>query len=201
MELSGIIKDSFKYPFIDKKQFGLVLLVFLLLGIILFGSFFSIRASTGITPGIMAISFIIGLIVSVLIGGYQLDIIAIACEQDDDMPLFNPIKNINNGFKAILVYLVFYIINGLISFLGIFASFVLLSTGEVIATAVAIVICLIVVIVAIILSWTFSMSLCRLAYYRSLDDALRISEAYNDLRTIGLLNMLIYVIVLEYSFL
>jgi len=79
MELSGIIKDSFKYPFIDKKQFGLVLLVFLLLGIILFGSFFSIRASAGITPVIMAVSFIIALIVLVLVGGYQLDIIGIAC--------------------------------------------------------------------------------------------------------------------------
>ena len=195
MELSEIIKDSFKYPFIDKKQFGLVLLVFLLLGIILFGSFFSIRASAGITPVIMAVSFIIALIVLVLVGGYQLDIIGIACEQDDDVPLFDPVKNIKDGLKVILVYLVFYILNGLISFVGLFAAFALFSTREVIGVAVGIIIYLVVLIVSVIVNWTFSMSLCRLAYHNSLDEALRIREAYQDLRTIGLLNMLIYVIV------
>ena len=128
MELTEIIKDSFKYPFSDKRQFGLILMVFVLLGIIIFGSFFSIRISTGITPILMAISFIIALIVFILVGGYQLDIIEIACEEDDGMPSFNPIKNIKNGLKVILVYLVFYIINALISFIGLISAIALLLT-------------------------------------------------------------------------
>lgn len=205
MDISEIIKDSFTYPFTDKRQFGLIFLIFILLGLIVGGSFVSLIYLTGIGEAdngsaFFAVALIITLIVFILLGGYQLSIISVACRRDDAMPAFNPVKNFKDGLKVILLYLAFYIINGLISFSLSFVSVALLSTGEMIATLIAVILYLVLFVVGIFIGWILSMSLCRLAYYGSMDEAFQFKQAYDDLKTIGIGNMLVYVIVMGIIF-
>lgn len=201
MDISEIIKDSFAYPLIDKRQFGLIFLVFLLVGVIICGSIVSFAYLSGIRQAGFGITlFVLALIVSLIallfLGGYQLSIIAVACERDDEMPAFNPVKNIKDGLKVLLIYIVFSIINSLVSFIFVSSSFALLVTGEMAAVVIAIVLYVILLVVSILINWTFAMSVCRLAYYDSMDEALKLRKAFNDLRTVGILKMLVYVIVM-----
>jgi hypothetical protein len=201
MEISEIIKDSFAYPLNDKRQFGLIFLVFLLLGIIVCGSIVSFSYLARINQtGFAIILFVLALIVSLItlffLGGYQLSIIAVACERDDEIPSFNPVKNIKDGLKVLLIYIVFSIINALVSFVFVFSSFAILTTGEMAAVVISIILYVALLIVTILISWTFAMALCRMAYYDSMDEALKLRKAFSDLRTVGILKMLVYVIVM-----
>ena len=202
MEISSIIKDSFKYPFSDLKQLGLIVLMFLVVGILFGGAFYFasymtfLNFSFGSIMAVMAIALILGFIVSIVVCGYQISIVEVACDLEDNIPSFNFSKNFNDGLKTILIYLVFYVIGGLIAFICMFLSIGLTATGESTALALAGVIYLVLLVCLVLLCWTFSMSLCRLAYYDSLSEALDLAEAYRDLRKIGLANMLVYVIVI-----
>ncbi len=201
MQISEIIKDSFSYPFSDKRQFGIITLVFLLLGMVVVGSFIALIYLTGINySGLGLLIFIVSLLVfllgSLLLGGYQLDIIKIACEQDEEMPVFNPKENIKNGLRAILLYFVFYIIAGIISSICMLFGMIFLSSGGRIGIIIVVILNIISLIIGVLISWIFSMSISRLAYHGSLDEGLKMKESYDDLRTIGLWNMLIYVIVM-----
>lgn len=201
MQISEIIKDSFTYPFSDKRQFGLITLVFLFLTIFMSGSFIAFiyfieMESFELGLLIFIISIVVFLLVSIFLGGYQLDIVKVACEQDEEMPVFNPKENVKNGLKAIIVYLVYYVIAGIISTICAFTATIFLATGEQVAVILAMIINLISIIIDILITWIFSMSLTRLAYYSSLNEGLELKEAYNDLRKIGLLNMLVFVIVM-----
>ena len=137
---------------------------------------------------------IVSLVVAILICGYQIDIIEVACDVEDNIPSFEPTKNIKNGLGLILIYLVFYIISSIITTLAFFLGFGFLALGDVLGVSLFIIFNLIIFIILILISWVFSMSLCRFAYYGTIGEALDLKEAYNDLETLGFENMLIYVL-------
>ena len=202
MEITDIIKDSFKYPFSDNKQFALIFLVFVVLGLFVGLSFALPVISTNLNfsvPVALLVSvvlLVLSLIVAVLICGYQIDIIEVACDLEDNVPSFSPTSNIKKGLFLILIYIVFYVISNIISTVLFLLGFGFLALGDVIGTSLFIIVCIIMFIISVLISWVLSMSICRLAYYDSIGEALNIKEAYNDLKTIGFANMLIYVLVL-----
>lgn len=162
--------------------------------------YFTGKVFSGLNLLMLIISLVVLLFVTIFISGYQLDIIKIACEQDDEMPVFNPKENIKNGLKVFLLYIVFYVIGGLILTISSSLGIIFLSLGKNIGISIFILTNIIALIVCVLMTWIFSMSLCRIAYHESLDEGLSLRKAYNDLRTIGLLDMLIYVIVMGLIF-
>ncbi len=202
MDITDIIKNSFKYPFSDNKQFAFIFLTFVALGLFVGLSFAlpvisaSLNFSMPIALLISIILVIVSLVVAIIICGYQIDIIGVACDLEDNMPSFEPTKNIKNGLYLILIYLVFYILSGIISTIAFFLGFGFFALGDVIGISLSVIISLILLIIQILISWVFSMSLCRFAYYGTIGEALDLKEAYNDLKTIGFANMLIYVLAM-----
>ena len=200
MDITDIIKDSFKYPFSDNKQFAYIFLTFVALGLFVGQSValpvISARFEFSMPIALLLsiILVIVSLVVAILICGYQIDIIEVACDVEDNIPSFEPTKNIKNGLGLILIYLVFYIISSIITTLAFFLGFGFLALGDVLGVSLFIIFNLIIFIILILISWVFSMSLCRFAYYGTIGEALDLKEAYNDLETIGFANMLIYVL-------
>ena len=120
MDITDIIKDSFKYPFSDNKQFAYIFLTFVALGLFVglsvalpvISARFEFSMPIALLLSIILV--IVSLVVAILICGYQIDIIEVACDVEDNIPSFEPTKNIKNGLGLILIYLVFYIISSII---------------------------------------------------------------------------------------
>ena len=191
MDLTEIIKDSFKYPFNDKRQFGMILTVFILLGIILSAGFSSVSFNNGI---FFTISLIVFFISMIYLSGYQIDIIRISCELEDFIPKFNPKKNIKDCLQLLVLSLIFSSIIGVIYLLYLFSIFLL--NGEIIGFIVAMILYLILIIAVLIVSWIFVMSVCRLAHI-GLNGSLAFKKSWKDLRKIGLANMFAYTILIN----
>lgn len=189
MSLTEIIKDSIKYPLNDYTKFLIVGIISLIAGLT------NILANFQITDtAILAIAGIISLIFALILSGYSLDVIKKGIDKSDEIPELDIIRNFVNGIKALVVSIIYLIIPTII--LLVFAFI----TGAIGASIDHFIASLgIVAIISIILYILFGIfeivALARLAKTESIGDALSIGDVFEDVKSIGFLNIIAYIIL------
>ena len=214
MSLSEIFSDSLKYPFSDVKTF-------LIIGVLcILANIGGIINSYGYAFGFGGI---ISLIVNIVIIGYMITVVAKSINKDDALPELDFGKNIILGIKSYIVSFVYLIIPAIIVIILAFIAIgplassimsnnmaqVAITSGnatmfiqqipaETLSTSLASM--GIVVIIAIILAIIFGIfaiiGLCRLAKSESIGDALSFGKVWEDIRNIGILKIIGYLILL-----
>jgi hypothetical protein len=117
MDITGIIKDSLKYPLSDWKKI-LILGIFTVIG----GSA-SLLNFIGITNNaILLIFVIVGLISGLLVDGYLFKIVKTSLDGENKLPEFNDWKNLLlNGVKVFITFIVYLILPPFVILLLIFS--------------------------------------------------------------------------------
>lgn len=210
MEILEILKNSIKYPFSDIQTFLIIGVIFL--AIALFNSLGTFFESD--TLGI--VGSIVGLILTVFIAGYQLDVLKFGMDLKDELPSVDIEKNLKNGVKLIVVNIVYYIIPIIVAVLLTFilgtvvysnihnAHLTLNSTETQFLNAFAspstvgsvILVFIILFIVFVLFSLLALMAQSRLAKSGELNDALSFGKSYSDLKEIGIGKTLALIILL-----
>lgn len=221
------IKNSFRYPFLNSTHW-LILGIFLIIGnLMIVISFLNIGFTWEGDFNIEYFSdvlMIISVIVTILVLGYAINIIANSIVKSDEMPMFNIKNDFINGLKHILVLFVYFIVPILIcvgvsvllnttsyyfdltsfSFLN---SVVLSETSgyvETLAMEADFTLNLIItIIISLILFFIFglfeSVAVCRLAKYGSLKESFNFKEVLREVKlsTLKLLLGLLFIFLIS----
>lgn len=114
MNLIENMKNSFKYPFYNIKQWAILTILFIIGNIIIFTGldtrYFGVDILYPIVETYTDIFAIISLITSIFVLGYTISILKKSIEKTDDMPNFNIKNDFTNGLKHILISIIYLII-------------------------------------------------------------------------------------------
>lgn len=189
MSLSEIITDSVKYPFSNITNFLIVGILTLLAGI---SNVFTVW---GITDGaVFYLGIIISFIFALFLSGYSLNIIRTAMDKSDDFPMLDPVNNIIDGIKVIIISIVFFIIPFVIALVlaiitgAIGAGLEHLFTGFGIALIISVIVFVIFAIFEVI-------ALARFAKTKEFGDAVNFGEIFEDIKRIGVAKVIAFIII------
>ena len=195
MEIGDILSKSFKYPLNNGTQFMKVAVLYLLLIVPVFFSVLMIIFANSSAILVSAIITIICyLIFALIIGGYFLSVMKEGISSSNLMPEFDFSKNIVDSIKVWVLGLLFSLIPGII--IGILLLIVTRFGSSETVFGGIICIAFIALILEIIFCMFLSISLLRLANYDSLSEALNFSAIKEDLRAIGIGNLIVLLVVL-----
>lgn len=186
MNLSEIIKDALAYPTMHITALLIYLVLGFLVGLVLVltgtGGFVSgaFNFEAGIIVGIIGIIIVICLYLLML--GFSLDVIKLGIDRSANAPVIDFTKQVSNGFKYIIVSIVYFIIPTIITaILGIILqNWIAIAIG---------------VIFFIIFAFALAMAECRLAETDDLGYALNIMGSFADMSEIGVGKVIITLIV------
>ena len=194
MEIGDIISKSFKYPLNNGTQFMKVAVLYLLLIVPVFFSVLMIIFANSSAILVSAIITIICyLIFALIIGGYFLSVMKEGISSSNLMPEFDFSKNIVDSIKVWVLGLLFSLIPGII--IGILLLIVTRFGSSETVFGGIICIAFIALILEIIFCMLLSISLLRLANYDSLSEALNFSAIKEDLKAIGIGNLIVLLVV------
>ena len=187
MDVSEIITDALKYPFQNIKA----LIVYAILAIIaslaiggtIIGMASGVAYENALATGALGIvGIVIAIIILLLISGYELDLIKYGILRDSGVPGIEPVRQIFNAIKLIILNIVYFLIPVIIlAILGlIFKNWLTNIIG---------------IILLIVFALAQFMGECRLAKTDSLSSGLAIGEAIGDISKVGLLKILAVVII------
>ena len=195
MEIGDIISKSFKYPLNNGTQFMKVAVLYLLLIVPVFFSVLMIIFANSSAILVSAfITIICYLIFSLIMGGYFLSVMKEGISSSNLMPEYDFAKNIVDSIKVWVLGLLFSLIPGII--IGILLLIVTKFASSETVFGGIICIAFIALILEIIFCMFLSISLLRLANYDSLSEALNFSAIKEDLRAIGIGNLIVLLVVL-----
>ncbi|AMK15585.1 DUF4013 domain-containing protein [Methanobrevibacter olleyae] len=185
MEIMEIITESLRYPINNIKALVIyvVLCIVAFFALIITGVGIGIVATTdsvALAGGLGIIGIIIAFAVLLLIAGYILDVIKIAINREDGAPEIDPVRQIINGAKLVVVSFVYMII-------PIILMAILAAINEYLA--------IVGIIIFIFFALALMMGQCRLAKTESLGYALNIGEALKDISEIGIVKVLLVIII------
>lgn len=189
MSLSEIITDSVKYPFTNITNFLIVGILTLLAGI------FNVFTLWGITNGaIYYLGLIISFIFALFLSGYSLNIIRNAMVKSDDFPMLDPVNNIIDGIKVLIVSIVYFIIPFVITLViaivtgTIGAGLNNLFAGLGIASIISVILFVLFAIFEVV-------AVARLAQTGEFGDAVNFGEVFEDVKRIGIAKIIAFVII------
>ena len=218
MEFGEIFRDALKYPISDYKAL-LIVGVFILLSALVF-----VLAQFGVDNSTFTLVWsIITILISFLLSGYALSVLKNGIELDDEIPVFDWVKNFVDGIKLFVVSFVYMliptIICGIIGFVSIMPALSEMFSSEKLARIgpnadvtvifstvpssvwdslfAGIAITAIIALILFIIFGLFqTIAQCRLAKYDSLGEAFSFGEIFSDMKEIGILRLIAFLIVL-----
>ncbi|WP_288267425.1 DUF4013 domain-containing protein [uncultured Methanobrevibacter sp.] len=217
MEIIDIIKDSFMFPANNLTALAIYIAITFVIGILagIGAAVGALAANSGAFVIVAAIMFILALVVSFVLAGYEVDIVKTGIDLEDVAPSIDFKNDLVRGIKAIIVAIVYFIIPAIITLIVAFLTnvpgnvvnvmgyvnqTVANSNGTVVANTVLEMVpkdvmgnlvgslsitLLIALVLFIIFSFFHYMANARLANTDSLGEALNIPEAFRDLSRIG----------------
>ena len=228
MEILDIIKDSFMFPANNLTALAIYIAITFVVGILagIGAAVGALAANSGAFVIVAAIMFILALVVSFVLAGYEVDIVKTGIDLEDVAPSIDFKNDLVRGIKAIIVAIVYFIIPAIITLIVAFLTnvpgnvvnvmgyvnqTVANSNGTVVANTVLEMVpkdvmgnlvgslsitLLIALVLFIIFSFFHYMANARLANTDSLGEALNIPEAFRDLSRIGYGKVLATVILM-----
>lgn len=195
MDMSNIIKDSFKYPLGDMKQFFVLAIPNIILGVI-FGILmlvFSFSTPEGLQSLVnnnfttvsvsMIVIYVLILVFTIINSGIGVSVIRKTIGESNQLPEFDPNVFLISGIKALIVEIVLYVIP-LFVLLMLFAVAIALKSS-----IFALIMIILFIVVAILLGLILPICLARLAETDDMGEALSISNIWEIAKTIGLVNI------------
>lgn len=194
MDVGKIISNSFKYPFRNIKKLPILFILFILIAIIPIGIVSDNRY-------VLILGGIIFFIVILIIPGYFFSIVNIGLNESSMFPSFNFGKNIYDTLRLLVLRIVYMIVPAIVFFivLSIFGPsslkmFAEMKVPSFLATIVLGI--LIVLITYIIFEFLLFFAKARMAYLDSLSEALKIHNVIGDIRNIGFVKIITWLIIM-----
>lgn len=192
MDLGKIISNSLKYPFRNIKKLPILFILFVLVALMPIGIVFDNRYVT-IFGLIAFFAFVL------IVPGYLLSIVSIGLNESSMFPSLNFGKNIYDTLRLLVLRIaymivpvcVFLILSYTLGVSGIEMLSKLYIPSFLMNLALSLII---VLIVYAIFEFLLFFAKARLAYLNSLSEALKIHKVVMDIKNIGLVNIVKWVI-------
>jgi len=194
MDLKKLVSNSFKYPLRNIKKLPILFLFFILIAIIPIG----LISNNDYVVYIGVIAFFLFIL---LVPGYFLSIVKLGSSQSAVLPSFNLVNNIYDSIRVVFLRIVYMIIPAAVFFIALKtlgpASRDLISNFRIVEFLAAFgLLLLIILIIYIIFEFLLFFAKARLAYFNSLHEALKINNVIEDIRRIGIINIIKWLIVM-----
>ena len=194
MDLKRLVTNSFKFPFRNLKKLPIIFLFFILIAIIPIGMISN-------NDYIVAIGVIAFFLFILLVPGYFLSIVKLGSSQSAMMPSFNLINNIYDSIRVISLRIVYMIVPAAVFLVALKtigpASRDMIYNFRIHEFLAAVGLLLVVIfIVYIIFEFLLFFAKARLAYFNSLQEALKINKVIEDIRRIGIVTIIKWLIVM-----
>ena len=194
MDLRKLVANSFKYPFRNIKKLPILCIFFILIAIIPIG----LISNNDYVVSIGVIAFFLFIL---LVPGYFLSIVKLGSTQSAMLPSFNLVNNIYDSIRVIFLRIVYMIIPVAVFFLALKTlgptSRDLIYNFRIIEFLGTFGLLLILLfIIYIVFECLLFFAKARLAYFNSLQEALKINKVIEDIRRIGILNIIKWLIVM-----
>lgn len=194
MDVRGIISKSFKYPFRNLAKLPILFILFVLMAIIPIG----LVADNNYIVIAGVIAFFIFILI---VPGYFLSMVKIGSNQSAMFPSFNLVNNIYDSIRVVFLRIVYMIIPSIVFFLAL-TIFGPTSRGllfnlriyEFLATLGLVL--LLILITYLVFEFLLFFAKARLAYFNSFSEALKINKVIGDIRNIGFVNIIKWLVVM-----
>lgn len=194
MNVSKIISNSFKYPFRNIKKLPILFILFILVALIPIGMVSDNRY-------VLILGVISFFLFILIVPGYLLSFVNIGLNESSMFPSLSFGKNIYNSVRLLLLRIVYMIVPALVFFivwstLGV-SSIGMLADFKVHGFLLFVIIGLLIVLITYILfEVLLFFAKARLAYLDSLSEALKVHEVVRDIRNIGVVNIIKWLIAM-----
>lgn len=189
MGLGDILSRSISYPFSDLKKFlmvGICLLIIDLDAIL--------SQIVGQNSFVVIIAFIIAVLFSFVVAGYSVSVTKRGIDNSMEIPDFDYKNNFIDGVKLFVVGLVYFIIPVIITLILLFLFGAVGSHFGRITESLGIG-AIFVVILFIVFGIFAVVAQARYAVSRSIGDAISIGEVFDDVKRIGILKIILFLII------
>lgn len=194
MDLKKLVLNSFKYPFRNLKKLPIICILFILIAIIPIG----LISDNNYIVAIGVVAFFLFILI---VPGYFLSIVKLGSNQSAMLPSFNLVKNIYDSIRVLFLRIVYMIVPVAVFFLALTifgpTSRELLFNyriPEFLATVGLVL--LLIVITYLVFEFFLFFAKARLAYFNNLHEALNIKKVMGDIRSIGIVNIIKWLIVM-----
>lgn len=192
MDVGKIISNSFKYPFRNIKKLPILFILFILVAIIPIGIIFDNRYVT--VFGVIAFfAFIL------IVPGYLFSIVNIGLNESSMFPSLNFGKNIYDTLRLLVLRIAYMIVPAVVFFIvwstmGV-SGIDMLYDLKVHSFLLTVILGFIIVLIAYaVFEVLLFFAKARLAYLNSLSEALKVHKVIDDIRTIGVVNIVKWLI-------
>lgn len=188
MELSKILTNSIKYPFKNMVKLPIIFILFILIAIIPIG--WILDNNYLVFIGVIAFfAFIL------FVPGYFLGIVRKGSIESSAMPSFNLKNNVIDAIRVLVLRIVYMIVPVAVFFISLstfgVSSFDLLGELKIHSFLATIGLALVLILITyIIFEFLFFFAKARLAYLNSLSEALKIHKVIEDIKNIGIVNII-----------
>lgn len=192
MEVGKIVSNSLKYPFRNLKKLPILFILFVLMAIIPIGVAFDNRYVEIL--GVIAFFIFI-----LIVPGYLLSFVQLGVNESALFPSLSIARDIYNTIRLLVLRIVYMLVPSVIFFVafttlgasGIDMLKNLNVHGFILAMGLALIIVLLAYIFFEVLLF---FAKARLAYLDSLTEALKVHKVVGDIRTIGIFNIIKWLI-------
>ena len=194
MNLKKLVSNSFKYPFRNLKKLPIICILFILIAILPIGWISD-------NNYIMAIGVIAFFLFILIVPGYFLSIVKVGFNQSSMMPSFNLVNNIYDSIRVLFLRIVYMMVPVVMFLLALIvfgpASRKLLYNYKILEFLATVgLVLLVILIVYFVFEFLLFFAKARLAYFNNLREALNIKKVIGDIRRIGLVTILKWLIVM-----
>ena len=194
MDLKVLVSNSFKYPFRNIKKLPILFLFFILIAIIPIGMISN-------NDYVVAIGVIAFFLFILIVPGYFLSIVKIGSDQSAMLPSFNLVNNIYDSIRVLslrIVYMIIPVVVFLLALktLGPISRDLIYNFRINEFLTIFGLLLLVLFIVYIIFECLLFFAKARLAYFNSLQEALKVNKVIEDIRRIGIVNIIKWLIIM-----
>ena len=194
MDLSKLVLNSFKYPFRNLKKLPIICILFILIAIIPIGMISD-------NNYVVAIGIIAFFLFILLVPGYFVSIVKLGSNQSAMLPSFNLISNIYDSIRVLFLRIVYMIVPLAVFFIALTvigpASRDLLFNFKILEFLATLgFVFVLILITYLVFEFFLFFAKARLAYFNSLHEALNIKKVIADIRSIGIVNIIKWLIVM-----
>lgn len=189
ISLSDIFSDALKYPFSDITKFLIVGVIALLAGFSSVVNNFQIN-----NTAVSLFAAIVALVFALILSGYGVSVIRRGIQHSDEIPDVDLKENLITGIKALIIQIIYFLIPLVITFI------LMLITGTIGAgldhVAAGLGIGAVIAVIFFIAFAIFeTVAIARFAKTDEIGEALNLGEVIEDVKKIGILQILAFVII------
>lgn len=194
MNVGKIISNSIKYPFRNIKKLPILFLLFMLFALVPIGLIYDNKYA--LILGMVAFfAFIL------IVPGYLLSIVNIGLNESSMFPTINFGKNIYDSLRLWILRIAYMIVPAVVFFIVLrtmgVSSISMLSEIKILSFLLSVGLIFIIILVTyLVFEFLLFFAKARLAYFNSLSEALKIHKVVIDIKNIGIINIIKWIIVM-----